>query len=161
MENLETGGRQLEKIVKDLRKEEVSKQARYETDEEELKRETGWSVNRITSRKKRKANSSPESFPLQTETIDKNNNDKKSMPPPIFVNDVKNFNMLKETLLQGANNDINFKTMANNEIKISTTDSDDFRATIHLLRNAKSQENHNVHNIDYHTYVNNQNLIKS
>jgi len=83
------------------------------------------------------------------------------MPPPIFVSDVKNFNMLKETLLQGANNDINFKTMANNEIKISTTDSDDFRATIHLLRNAKSQENHNVHNIDYHTYVNNQNLIKS
>jgi len=41
MESLETGERQLEKIVKDLQKEEVSKQARYETDEEELKRETG------------------------------------------------------------------------------------------------------------------------
>lgn len=111
---------QLKEIIKVLRKEVVSKQVKYETDEEKLERETGWHV-RTADRKKRKANSSPENFPLQVITIDKNNNDyNKKKYVSIFMSSVKNFNILKETTLQGAKNDINIKTIANNEIKINT-----------------------------------------
>lgn len=42
--------------------------------------------------------------------------------------------------------------LVNNEIKINTTDSDDFRAIVKLLKISSMQENHFLHNIAYHTY---------
>jgi len=39
--------KQLEEIVKILRKEVVSEQVKYETDKEELERETGWHVRTV------------------------------------------------------------------------------------------------------------------
>lgn len=55
---------------------------------------------------------------------------REKVPPPIFVGGVKNFNTFKEIILQNAKNNINFKMLGNNEVKINTTDSDDYRAII-------------------------------
>lgn len=140
----------LEIAIENIQKEGNSKQ-KYETDEEELEREIGWSKSRV-GRKKRKANSSPEISPKQTEETNNNGNERKSNPPPIFVNEVSNFNKFKEIVLQEVKNSINFKMLGNNEVKINTTNSDDFRAIIQLFKVAGKQENHYLHKIAYHTY---------
>lgn len=41
---------------------------------------------------------------------------------------------------------------ANNEIKINTTNSDNFRAIMQLFNTIKTQKNHQLYDIAYHTY---------
>lgn len=152
--------KQLEATIKVLQQNITPKQLNYETDEDELERETASNIQRSGVRnKKRKANSSPETSPKQDDmlpdTNNNNNNNKKVKmytPPPIFVSEVNNFNLLKATILQNVKHETNFKTLANGKIKINTAESDDFRNIIHLLNSIKSQEKHLLYGIAYHTY---------
>lgn len=87
-------------MMKALQNKEEPNQVRYETDDEDLERETGWTEYRKANRKKRKANTSPETSPTQTVTNHNNSHEKKNLPQPIFVSGVKNFNAFKEIILQ-------------------------------------------------------------
>uniref|UniRef100_A0A0A1XK28 DNA-directed RNA polymerase subunit beta n=1 Tax=Zeugodacus cucurbitae TaxID=28588 RepID=A0A0A1XK28_ZEUCU len=67
----------------------------YETDEDELATETEWILNKKRYAKKRKANSSPTiNSPLKNKNKENVgiNDTKTHRPPPIIINDVKDFN---------------------------------------------------------------------
>lgn len=56
--------------------------------------------------------------------------EKKGLPPLIFASEVRNFNQFKEMIISKVDNNICFKMMVNGEVKINTTECDDYRAII-------------------------------
>ncbi|KMQ84609.1 nucleic-acid-binding protein from transposon x-element [Lasius niger] len=148
--------RQLEEKIRLLQPNEEPRRVTYETDEEELERETEWEMQKRNNRKKRKANSSPEISSGLTKMANEKDTEmkmteKKGLPSPIFASGIKNFNQFKEMIISKVENNICFKMMANGEVKINTTESDDYRAIIQLLKTIKIQINQ-FHDIAYHTY---------
>lgn len=115
----------------------------YETDEEELAKETEWI--RVKSRKKRKLNTSPSQSYEEEGNI--NDHSKKTQtskpkkmpaPPPIIVDGVENYqtfyDLLNTTLTESS---FTIKMMSGKNVKVSTLNDESYRATTTLLKDKK------------------------
>ncbi|XP_029174680.1 uncharacterized protein LOC114943252 [Nylanderia fulva] len=124
----------------------------YETDEEELAKETEW-IRIKNKNKKRKLNTSltpPQLIkkltgtPTETETKIK----KTLLPPPIMMDDIQNYdefyNIIKKDI---AENDFQVKVMNKNNIKINAKNSDAYRQLVNILK---------TNNLSFHSYENKQ-----
>lgn len=110
----------------------------YETDEEDLAKETEWV--RQKSRKKRKLNSSSLSSPPQqgAESSEKSKENVKTKkiptPPPIVVENIKNYQQFYDLLLTNLTKDSFIMKMMNVEkVKINSFNDDSYRAITKLL----------------------------
>lgn len=110
----------------------------YETDEEELAKETEWV--RQKSRKKRKLNSSSLSSPPQqgaesSENPKQNEKPKKQpSPPPIVVENIKNYQQFYDLLSINITKDTFIMKMLNGEkVKINSYNDDSYRSITKLL----------------------------
>lgn len=131
----------------------IEKKIEYSTDEEELARETEWIVRK--TRKKRKANTSPETSPQQyqqqqsstSKQPEKNLDVKKPpVPPPINVVNIENYEQLLQ-LIYKANVKHNITAMNNGIFKVNVPDDDQYRRLIAVLRQEEKE---------YFTYENKQ-----
>lgn len=113
-----------------------SANVQYETDEEELARETEWV--RQKSRKKRKLNSSL-SPQANIESHKKDPQEKQKvkktpLPPPIIVENVTNYQQFYDLLSANLTKDSFILKMMNGEsVKINAYNDDSYRATTKLL----------------------------
>lgn len=121
----------------------------YLTDEEELQRETEWTVQPKRAKKKRKAASSPTinddtTIVIETQNTQKNvfiSNNQKSenkanpnqMPPPIMAVGIENFKDFSSLLKSCSKTQPITKILQNNTIKINTNNSDDYRSVTKAL----------------------------
>lgn len=109
----------------------------YETDEEELAKETEWV--RQKSRKKRKLNSSlsppPQQGPESSEKPKENVKTRKQpTPPPIVVENVKNYQQFYDLLSTNLTKDSFITKMTNGEkVKINSHNDDSYRCITKLL----------------------------
>ncbi|CAH1637103.1 unnamed protein product [Spodoptera littoralis] len=109
----------------------------YETDEEELAKETEWV--RQKSRKKRKLNSSSLSSPTQqgddpSQKTKEAKIKKQPTPPPIVVENVKNYQEFYDLLSTNVTKDSFVTKMMNGEIvKINSKNDDSYRSITKLL----------------------------
>lgn len=120
-----------------LKTPKPSEAVQYETDEEELAKETEWV--RQKSRKKRKLNSSlsppphQESDPTQKSNY-KPKEKKVPLPPPIVVENIKNYQEFYDLLSTGLATDSFIVKMMNGEsVKINANNEDSYRAITKLL----------------------------
>jgi len=65
---------------------------------------------------------------------------------------VKDFNVLKEEIVSKVQNNINFKTLANSDIRVNTLNSKDYRSIIRLLKGAKLQTKSPLCDVTYYTF---------
>lgn len=107
----------------------------YETDEEELAKETDW-IRQI-NRKKRRLNKSPS--PVQDESHDEAQKQKQKVkkppqPPPIVVENVKDYQKFYDLLTTSLSRDsFLVKMMSGDSVKISTYDEESYRSATKLL----------------------------
>lgn len=135
-----------------LDNEEPLKSVQYETDEEELAKETGWL--RQKTRKKRKLNLSlsPPSQEVDTTSVEAKKTPKVKkpiQPPPIVVENIKNYQKIYDFLLNSELPKDSFiaKMMNGDTVKINALNEDSYRVITKLL-----QEN----NCHWHSYENKQ-----
>lgn len=116
------------------RDEAAAESIQYETDEEELAKETEWV--RQKSRKKRKLNTSPS--PMKEVTCNKVTKEKpkkEPLPPPIIVENVIEYQSFYDSLLKKELNKDSFtvKMLRNGAVKINTNSEATYRGiTKHL-----------------------------
>lgn len=141
--------------------EDESVEMDYHTDEEELAKETEWiRVKNSKKNKKRKLNNTPS--PIQIE--DKRNQPKSqqlekkdksepiikkvSVPPPIIVDEINNYNdffdIIKQNIPDGS---LSIKVLHQNSIKINVSNEEAYRKVIETLHQGQ---------FIYHTYENKQ-----
>lgn len=89
-------------------------------------------------------------------TVD-NINSTQRKPPPIFVRNLQNINLLITEISRLSKNDSTikiplFKSLANGEVKISCDDENNFREITNLLRHYTTTTEHALHNLEYYTY---------
>lgn len=127
----------------------------YETDEEELARETEWIVNKNKkANKKRNPKPSPEmvtqSHPVQMiqNNVENQTAKKVLQPPPVMVTVNIKFNDLNSLIKKTVKNDFTVKVMNNNTYKINTFASDDYREITKIF---------NENKMLWHTYEDKQN----
>lgn len=151
----------LEATIKSLQQGLNLKRLEYETDEDQLEWDTGQNAHKIGKKnKKRKANMSPDTspellpqeLPSKEQPTNKNNNEKEHLPPSIFVSGVRDFNSFKRAVLQDVKYDASFKMLANEEVKINTTKSEDYRSVVHQLKEAKVKTNSPLYDTAFYTY---------
>lgn len=161
--------RQLEERMREIEQKEndcsscgIRKQkVQYETDEEELKRETEWILKRNT--KKRKANQSPYVSPgkeigsrqegetsgidnVQMQRVERLKLlNKVHAPPPINVSGVSEYHKLQEIIKNTVEQECKITALNNNAWKINTPDPNSYRALAAKL---------NEKNFQWHTYEN-------
>lgn len=107
----------------------------FETDEDELCKETEWILqkNRKKANKKRKANSSPECFEISDQkeaTIQKpeqNKIDIDRKPPPIVVTSIRDYQKFHLQLKKIIETPFTIKIIRSGTYKINTSDSNDYR----------------------------------
>lgn len=116
----------------------------YNTDEEELARETGWI--RAKNRKKRKMDTSLTPPPQQTSRINAERPKKVQAPPPIIVDNINNFNDLHAIVSQLPSAQI--KVLNDKNVKINPQDETNFK----LLSAALNEKKYS-----WHSYENKQN----
>lgn len=141
-------------------------QVTYETDEEELNKETGWILNRSKKNKKRKMSKSPLVSPEQKQSVEQlptgskhvqkveksqvlpdqersnkeppsgGKNIKVPRPPPVIITNCNNYQSIRNIL---ETNRIKFQAVALNsgDIKLNVPDSDSYRK----LTKALNEEN--------------------
>lgn len=143
-EQIQKMQKQIEQYERETRKPEKVATVNYETDEEELARETEWI--RVKNRKakptdpQQKTQSNPKTQKINSET-------KPKLPPPIIVDGIEDYNKLHEKLhniIEG----FQIKIINNNNIKINVKDGDSYRLVIHMLQEQK---------YSFHSYENKQN----
>ena len=148
---------QLEEITKNLSQRKNSQLTTFETDEEEFMSPT--EIEEFPGRKrnlKRKAvkssvRTSPPKFELKTTSKEKALDEpRETLPPPIFVNDVEDFNAFKAAITNNDEKTIKIKVLGNNSIKVNTENSEEYREMIKLLKKLMSEEA--TKNLNYHTY---------
>lgn len=140
---VETLQQELKKVSEQKKPEaparkETPEKVEYETDEEELARETEWI--RQQSRKKRKLNSTltpPHHGPNSKESDDQPKPKKVPPPPPIVVEDIKNYQSFYDSLISKHLEDsFSIKMMSGQSVKINAKDDNSYRAiTSHLSQN--------------------------
>lgn len=148
-QELKNAKEQIKKITpenKTADKEISPKKMEYETDEEELAKETGWV--RQKSRKKRKLNTSF-SPPLQgTSNSEKPKVKKTPLPPPIIVENIKDYQKFYDLLLANLPKDsFNTKMMKGDRVKVNSINEDAYRNMSKVLTQ---------NNCLCHTYENKQ-----
>lgn len=142
-----------------------STEMEYNTDEEELEKETAWIRVGKRNNKKRKMNSSlsppqklsfvncpqkenPVPSSSNTNLITKSQSQNKiPPPPPIIVEDIKTFSQLQDILGKNSSSDYRVTIMSGNKFKINCVNGDMYRLVIKKLK-----EN----GIHGHTYENKQ-----
>lgn len=126
----------------------------YETDEDELAKETEWIVHRKRASKKRKPNGSP--IPISDNSAKETTSSaatssnpikKPQRPPPIVVNNMSDINKLHKTVKENAKQGFSTVVMNNNSHKVITFDVNDYRETTKALTND---------HITWHSYENKQ-----
>lgn len=117
----------------------------YETDEDELTKETEWIVTK-PRKKKSQTNTNSSSVRNQNKPPEQN---KVSLarPPPIVINSTKNFTDLHNFIKSAVHGDFNIKVIHNNTYKICTFGSTEYRNLTKSLNEAK---------ITWHSYENKQ-----
>ena len=113
----------------------------YETDDEELAKETNWILQKRNS-KKRKAVSSPElpsPSPKLVSTSDKAQVESKHKlrPPPIMISDISDYKSFYELIQKVVKSNFIIKLLNNEVYKINVFDSDEYRAVTKLLNAEK------------------------
>lgn len=122
------------------------KTVEYHTDEDELAYETEW-IRVKQNRKKRKLNTSLTPPPKQQQnTLGAFSNGKIRKPPPIVVENIKNFNTLHK-MVNELNNAI-IKIVNDKTFKINVQNENDYKTLSALL---------NENDYSWHTYENKQN----
>jgi Associated with zinc fingers len=114
----------------------------YETDEEELAKETEWIVQESRRAKRKKMNTTPDRTPNQQIPGSSRDNAKDykevpkkiPAPPPIMVSKIKNYNDFQNELKeQGIKNQVTM--MNNDQLKINVEDGETYRKITNHLRN--------------------------
>lgn len=132
--------------------QKIEKKIQYSTDEEDLARETEWIVHKSRKNKKRKANTSPETSPLQQPLTSKQSEKKPQyekkppVPPPINLVNINNYEQVQH-LIHKANVSHKVTAMNNGIFKVNVPDEDQFRRFIAVLREEQ---------IEYFTFENKQ-----
>ena len=113
----------------------------YETDDEELAKETNWILQKRNS-KKRKAVSSPElpsPSPKLVSTSDKAQVETKHKlrTPPIMISDISDYKSFYELIQKVVKSNFIIKLLNNEVYKINVFDSDEYRAVTKLLNAEK------------------------
>lgn len=152
------------KVINQEQRSDTKIPFEYQTDEEELARETDWIIKKQRrNRKKRKAESSPEvtiessSFSNEGEVVNESNvnkvhnmshqgiadlaekgESKKALPPPVHIIGVKTYEEIK-TLVEPVTSSYEIVAQNNNKWKIITTDSDSYRKLAKTLDDVKAQ----------------------
>ena len=104
----------------------------YQTDDDELSRETNWILQKRKS-KKRKAENSPEvDLPKtsnQTNSYLPPAKEKRNLrPPPIMISEVNDYKALYQIIQNEVNENFNIKLLNNNIYKVNVNNSDEYRA---------------------------------
>jgi len=143
------------------RQEENNQQ--FETDEEDVRRETEWIVHKKKTNKKRKASSSPPTTIFNQKENGTNNKQEEinvykkpqlqqedlqkkttiRAPPPIYIAGVKEHSKLQEIIKDTAIRECKITALNNNVWKINCPDPDSYRALAKKLDEEK---------IQWHTY---------
>lgn len=125
----------------------------YETDEEELAKETEWIVQKNRAKKRKKPNSpelvqsNPTPSVAKQQVRVETNLPINRRPPPIIINFSENYNQLVQNIKKVIKGNFNIRTASQNVFKITTYDSTDYRQlTKHLSET----------NIAWHSYENKQ-----
>lgn len=118
----------------------------YETDEEELAKETEWI--RTKSRKKRKLNTSPTLLPQEANKTSTEKHKKVPPTPPIVVDGVDNYQSFYDFLTEKQPaGTFNIKMMSGNCVKINSCDEESYRCITKALTD---------NNCMWHSYENKQ-----
>lgn len=137
--------------IQDVDKKGPENTIQYETDEEELARETEWI--RQKSRKKRKLNATLSPPSQQGSKCNEPDKEKQKikkvpLPPPIVVENIKNYQSFYDFLSTTLGKDsFTAKMMIGDSVKINANNEDSYRAIATLLR----QQNYL-----WHSYENKQ-----
>lgn len=149
-EELQIKYAELEKKINQTSERKTTEKVEYHTDEEELAEETEWI--RTKNRKKRRMDTSltpPQSqnVPNSAATnINLEKPQKKYVPPPIIVDDVKNFNEIHDMVKKVPNTQI--KVINDKNIKINVQNEADFKTFANAL---------NENGYSWYSYENKQN----
>lgn len=124
----------------------------YETDEEELTKETEWILHKKKRNKKQKPNSPLENIANSSQicSIDLPEiqvPQKSTRPPPIVINTNKSFNELHTSIKLVAKGDFTIKILNENIFKISTFSGEDYREITKSLNEKQA---------DWHSYEDKQ-----
>lgn len=109
----------------------------FETDEEELERETNWILQ-----KSRKKNKTPSSKPLQAPQKTQSEEQqppKPKPPPPINIVGINSFPEIKDIIATASVDDYKFTSLNNNVWKINTFSTDDYRSLSKTLNDKNLQ----------------------
>lgn len=122
----------------------------YNTDEEELARETGWLRNK--TRKKRKLNTSPTQDKADERNIEENVSKGKvpkiPLPPPIIVDGINDYQKFYDFLSDKQPADaFSIKMMSGDTVKINAVNEESYRAITKAL---------SLNNCVFHSYENKQ-----
>lgn len=142
-------------------------QMEYCTDEDDLERETDWILKKRRVSKKRRANQSPETIPIDVDkspqmiiinndsnqisnpklNIIKNHNPtsiKISKPPPVILSNIDEFNPIKK-ILEEKNIKYEIKMLNNKQLKINVETESEYRSLTKAINETK---------FEWHTYEN-------
>lgn len=136
------------KATEKANKESSPKPIEYETDEEELARETEW-IRIENRRKKRKLNRTLTPPSQNNANNEKGNiNPKKTpKPPPINVQGVQDYQSFYDSIASTQGDTFTIKMMSGDSVKINATNEDAYREITKLLTS---------NNLLWHTYENKQ-----
>lgn len=118
----------------------------FETDEEELAKETEWIRQKNKRSKKRKAESSPELI-SNDKSLPKKPIPTIRPPPAITVNDINEYSQVDLLIKSNTSGGALVKVLSNNTFKINVKNSDDYRSITKTLNEKK---------IPWHTYEDKQ-----
>jgi len=129
-----------------------SKESEYQTDEEELAKETEWiRVKDRTKKRKMNVTPSPPTLvdPQKKKTVQTEHRINKELaPPPIMVDNIKSFeNPYGEFINQITEENFQVKFINDTMAKINCSNSENYRKAINVLQN---------NNFSFHTYENKQ-----
>lgn len=126
------------------------------TDEEELEKEFPEIQNNKKKRKRTLIKTPPEPYKDGKEKKIEHKLKKPPLPPPINVSNVHDFKLLRDAVLDTANDQVQFKAQSNSDIKITTKSEEDYRKIKSMLNDLKlkdTEENPNTFGkLEYHTY---------
>ena len=132
--------------------EEHSNPVVYETDEEQLARDTDWILKKSKKAnarvsKKRKASDTPEVSPVKIEKTKTNTIKKSPVPPPIFVEHVTSINEITALLKKVGFKGKIFSLSSKTSFKINSESENEYRKVTEWLNSNK---------YEWHTYQNKQ-----
>lgn len=136
---------------------DVQQRTEYFTDEDELEIELA-EVQSTKTQKKRKLDNTLTPPQTNKDTPQKQQSAEKKipLPPPINISNIRDFNVLRNKVLNAVKKPTQFKALSNSDIKITTSDENDYRSVKRLLQALKEEEgnasNSPFYKLEYHTF---------